>query len=136
MSDIMPADLREAANSIGGDFIKAAEFEGGLIVQVSKPMEKITASNPKYGAEEDDFLVKQEILDVGQTFRYYFKMPDGKERKIDSASSPFFIVIKQCDELGVGDWVKITRTGKTDKTRYTVEKVEPPVEMDMSAVPF
>lgn len=145
--DIFPDEVRKAADEIGGDWIKGGEFEGaGLVLQVVKPMEKIVASNPKYGAEEDNFLVKQEILEVGQTFRFTFKTPEGKERKIDSSSSPFFIGIKQCEELGVGDWVKIVRTGKTDKTRYTVEKVEAPEvapktdypeeEIDTSSVPF
>ena len=125
--DIFPADVREAANQIGGEFIKGAEIDGeGLVLQVAKPMEKIKASNPKYGAEEKDFLVKQEILEVGETFRFYFNMPDGTERKIDTKSSPFFIGFKQCEDLGVGDWVRVNRTGKTDKTRYSVEKVEKP----------
>lgn len=125
--DIFPEDVREAADSMGGEFIKGAEFDGdGLTLQFSQPMEKLKASNPKYGAEEKDFLVKQEILEVGETFRYHFKTADGSERKIDSKSSPLFIGIKQCEDLGVGDWVKITRTGKTDKTRYVVEKVEAP----------
>lgn len=124
--DIFPDDVREAADKVGGDWIKASEFEGeGLMLQFSKPMDKIKASNPKYGAEEDDYLVKQEILEIGETFRYHFKTAEGQDKKIDSASTPFFIGVKQCEDLGVGDWVKITRTGKTDKTRYTVEKVAP-----------
>lgn len=142
--DIFPDEVREAANQIGGEFIKGAEFDGdGLVLQVSKAMEKIKASNPKYGAEEKDFLVKQEILEVGETFRFYFKTPEGDERKIDTKSSPFFIGFKQCEELGVGDWIRVTRTGKTDKTRYTVEKVDAPEvstspeeDIDPKDIPF
>ena len=121
---MFPKEVREKASKIGGDFIKAAEFEGeGLTLQVAKPMEKIAS---QYGAEEGDFLVNNEILEVGQTFRYSFNTADGQERKLDSNSTPLFIGFKQCEDLGVGDWVKITRTGKTDKTRYAVEKVDAP----------
>jgi hypothetical protein len=127
MTSIFPDDVKEAADKIGGDWIKGEEFDGeGLVLQFAKPIEKIKASNPKYGAEEKDWLVKQELLEVGESFRYTFVTPEGQERKVDSKSSPFFIGIKQCEELGVGDWVRITRTGKTDKTRYTVEKVDEP----------
>ncbi len=91
-------------------------------------MEKMKSTNPKYGAQETDFLVKEEILEEGETFRYIFKTTDGKERKLDTKSAPFFLGIKQCEELGVNDWVKITRTGKTDETRYEVVKVDAPSE--------
>ncbi|MFA5937603.1 MAG: hypothetical protein WC822_07035 [Candidatus Paceibacterota bacterium] len=127
--DIFPDDIKDATAKIGNDWIKGAEFDGnGLVLQFAKPLEKITPTNPKYGAEDTDFLVKNEILEVGQTLRYSFTTPDGTERKFDSASTPFFIGIKQCEELGVGDWVHIVRTGKTDKTRYTVTKVNAPLQ--------
>lgn len=146
--DVFPEDVREAAEKIGGDWIKGSEFEGeGLVLQVAKPMEKITSTNALYGATEDDFLVENNILTVGQSLRFTFTTPEGKERKIDTKSSPFFIGFKQCEDLGVGDWVRITRTGKTDKTRYTVEKVsapvvapkpvaEPEVDIDPKDIPF
>lgn len=121
---IFPEDVQEAADKIGGNWIKAAEFEGdGLVLQLIKPLEKVKSTNPKYGAEEKDFLVKNEILEVGETFRYTFKTTEGTERQIDSKSTPMFIGFKQVEELGVGDWIKIVRTGKTDQTRFTVEKV-------------
>lgn len=127
MTNFMPDDVKEASDKIGGDWIKASEFEGGLVLQVAKPMEKVRAGNPKYGAQEADWLVKNEILEVGETFRFTFNSTEGLERKIDTKSTPFFIAFKNCEELGIDDWIQITRTGKTDETRYTVEKVDQPV---------
>lgn len=125
-NEFMPSDVKEASNKLTSNWLKGADFEGeGLTLQIAKPMEKVSS---QYGAEEDDYLVENNILEKGQTFRYTFTDTEGKERKIDSCSTPFFIGFKQVEELGIGDWVKITRTGKTDKTRYTVEKVSAPSE--------
>lgn len=128
--DFFPEDVKDAADKMGSDYLKGAEFEAGLTLQTSKALEKIISNNPKYGAVEDDFLVKNEILEVGQSLRFTFKDVDGKERKFDTKSAPFFIGFKQVEELGVGDWVHIKREGKTDKTRYTITKVEAPVKGD------
>lgn len=125
--DLFPEDIREAANKMGSDWIKGEEFDGeGLVLQLQKKMEKIKSNNPKYGATEKDFLVKNEILEIGELLRFFFVTSDGQERKFDTKSSPFFIGFKQCEETGVGDWVKISRSGKGDKTRYVVEKWEKP----------
>lgn len=124
-NSFMPADVKEASDKITSNWLKGADFEAGLVLKISKPMEKVKSM---YGAEEDDYLVKNEILAVGESFRYTFEDATGEERKIDSSSTPFFIAFKQCEELGVGDWVRVTRTGKTDKTRYAVEKVDAPVD--------
>src|SRR3990167_9249004 len=126
MTNIFPDDVREAADKIGGDWLKGADFEGGLTLQVTKPMERIKSNNSQYGATDVDFLVKNEILEEGETFRYTFRTSDGSEKKFDSKSAPFFLGFKQCEELGVGDWISVTRTGKTDKTRYSVVKVDAP----------
>lgn len=124
MTNFMPDDVKEASSKVGGDWLRGSDFDGaGLVLKVAKPMEKIKS---QYGVEEKDWLVTSEILSIGESFRYTFEDADGKERKIDSSSTPFFIGFKQCEELGVGDWVSIVRTGKTDKTRYTVEKVDAP----------
>lgn len=126
-NDIFPQDVRDAAEKIGGDWLKGADFDGtGVVLQFARTMEKMRSNNPQYGATEEDFLVKNDLLDEGETFRYTFATADGSEKKYDSKSAPFFLGIKQCEDLGVGDWVRITRTGKTDKTRYTVEKVDAP----------
>src|SRR5665213_551500 len=112
-NDIFPSDIRDAANKMGSDWYKGSDFDGeGLVVQVSKPMEVVKSNNPKYGAQETDFLVKQEILEEGETLRFTFKGADGTEKQFDTKSAPFFIGFKQCEELGIGDWVKISREGK------------------------
>jgi hypothetical protein len=130
----MPADVKEASDKITSNWLKGADFEGnGLVLKVTKPLEKVSS---QYGAEEGDYLVKNEILGVGESFRYTFEDEAGMERKIDSSSTPFFIGFKQCEELGIGDWVRITRTGKTDKTRYTVEKVEVAEETKPEEISF
>lgn len=124
MPGMIPDEVKSASDKLVSNWLKGSDFEGdGLVLQISKPMEKVAS---QYGAEEDDYLVENKILEKGQTFRYTFTDLEGKERKIDSCSTPFFIGFKQVEELGIGDWVKITRTGKTDKTRYKVDKVEPP----------
>lgn len=127
MDNFFPPDISNAADKLGSDWIKGAEFDGaGLVLQLAKSIEKVKANNPEYGAQEDDYLVKGEILEVGQSLRFTFRTADGTERKHDTSSTPFFVGFRQCGELGVGDWVHITRTGKSTKTRYTVVKVEAP----------
>jgi hypothetical protein len=130
MNDIFPEDVKTASDLIESDWISAKEFDGeGLVLQMDKPLEKVVAQNPKYGAKADNFLVKNNILAVGETFRYYFKSTKGNERKIDTNSSPFFIAFKQAqaeEDFSVGDWGKITRTGETSETRYEVIKIEAP----------
>lgn len=124
MSDnFFPEDVMEASEKIGGGWLKGSDFDGeGQELQLAKPLEKVAPSNPKYGADKDNFLVKNELLEVGQTFRYSFKSKDGLEKQFDSTSTPFFVAFKQCEGLAIGDWVIIKRTGKTTETRYTVEK--------------
>lgn len=137
MSNIFPDEVNEAAKALGSSWITASEFEGGLVLQIVKPLEKMVSNNPKYGAKADNYLVKKEILEVGETFRYYFKTVSGEEKQMDSTSSPFFIGIRQVEELGIGDWVKITRTGQTTETRFTVEKVDAPVSQEKEdGIPF
>jgi len=125
-NDIFPKDVREAADKIESEWITPSEFEKGLTLQLIKPLEAVKASNPKYGTDEKDYLYKNNLLGLGEQFRYVFKTPNGNERRIDSKSPPLFIGFKQCEECGVGDWLLITRTGQTTETRFTVEKVEAP----------
>lgn len=139
MASIFPDDVKEPADKMGGQWIKAEEFESGPILQVTKAMEVVKSRNPKYGADEKNYLVKQEILKIGETFHYTFQTTDGVTRMIDSTSPALFIGIKNCEELGIGDWVKITRTGKTDQTRYEVVKVPAPAnapEINPDDIPF
>ena len=127
MSDIFSADVSEAAKRMSGEWIKGEEFnDEGLVLKLVKPIEKIRASNPKYGAVATDYLVKKEILEEGETLRYSFQDAEGTERKIDSKSSPMFVGFKQVEDITVGDWLHIKRSGERDETRYTVEKVDAP----------
>lgn len=121
MADFFPPDVQEASDKLASNWLKGSDFEAGLTLQLTKPLEKVKS---QYGAEADDYLVENNILAEGESFRYTFVDANGVEKKIDSCSTPFFIGFKQCEEVGVGDWVHIIRTGKTDKTRYTVEKVD------------
>lgn len=127
MTNLLPDDIKEAASRIGGDYIKAAEFEGsGLTLKIVEPLEVQTANNPKYGAEEKNYLVKQELLKEGECLKFVFQDTSGRKRVFNTTSAPFFIAFKQAadQEVSVGDWVKIVRTGKTDKTRFSVVKTE------------
>lgn len=122
--DIFPPDVQEASEKLASNWLKASEFEAGLTLQLTKPLEKVKSN---FGATLTDYLVENNILEEGESFRYTFVDAEGVEKKIDSASSTFFIAFKQCEEAGVGDWFLITRTGAGKNTRYTVERVEVPV---------
>lgn len=125
MCALFDKETQEAASKMGGNFIKAAEFEGeGLTLQCVS-VEKIKSNNPKFGANEKDALYKQEILTEGETFKYTFKTPQGNERVLESKSMAAFIAFNGA-ELEPGDWVHVSKTGKMDDTRYEVKKVEQP----------
>lgn len=119
---IFDQETMEKANSIGGAWIKAPEFDGdGLILQI-KSVEKIKS---QYGAKAEESIVEREILEEGEAFRFIFEDNTSTQRKHDSTSFPLFIAM-QSSEFNVGDWLHIKREGKTDKTRYTAEKVDAP----------
>lgn len=129
---VVPDDIKEAAASAGGGkFIKAEEFEGkGLVLKV-KSFEKIKSKNPKFGANEKDALMDQGILKEGETFKYSFESGENdgdgfpEQRTVESKSLALFIAFSECDPEA-GDWVRISKTGKMEETRYVVEKVEEP----------
>lgn len=122
MNDFLPPNIKESADKLGSNWLKGSDFDGnGQVLQLVKPLEVVKS---QYGAEAGDYLVENNLLQEGESFRYTFTDSEGIEKKIDSSSTPFFIAFKQCEELGVGDWVHIVRTGKTDKTRYSVEKTD------------
>lgn len=140
--DFFPENIKEAASKVTSDWLKGADFDGeGQTLQLVKTLGVVKS---QYGAEEKDWLVQNELLQEGESFRYVFKDVAGVEKKIDSSSTPFFIGFKQCEGLTIGDWISIVRTGSTTKTRYTVTKVEEPVaqekteeeSIDPSSIPF
>lgn len=121
---VFPKEVDEAADKMGGMWIKATEFEGEGLKLRCKGVEKVVANNPKYGATKEESLVRKEILAEGETFRYLFTDESGEDRQIDSKSMPMFIGFKQVD-IEEGDWVNVVRTGKLDETRYVVTPIEP-----------
>lgn len=139
--DIFPPDVKEASDKLASNWLKGSDFDGeGQTLQLIKPLEKVKS---QYGATAGEYLVENNILEEGESFRYTFIDAQGIEKKIDSASTPFFIAFKQCEDLGVDDWIRITRTGTTTKTRYSIEKVEALVspakredDIDPSNIPF
>lgn len=129
---VIPKDIKDAASAGGdGKYIKAEEFEGkGLVLKVVS-FSKIRAKNPKFGANEKDALMDQGLLDEGETFRYVFETKDldadgfPKQRIVESKSLALFIGFKNCDP-DEGEWIRISKEGKMDDTRYEVEKSEEP----------
>lgn len=132
---VIPQEVKEAADtaaeSVGGRFIKAEEFEGDGVVLRVKGFDKIVSKNPKFGAGDKDALFTQNILEKGETFRYTFETgetnADGfpEQREYESKSLALFIGFKGCDP-SEGDWVRISKKGKMEETRYDVKMVDEP----------
>ena len=134
---IFPPEVSEKMKS--SDWWSGEDFEGeGQVVQVVS-VEPVASA---YGAAEDSYWVEQDILQVGQTFRYTLKDAEGVEKKWDSTSRPLAIGLQQA-EVEANDWIKLQRAGKGKDTRYTATKVEAPVspakadeELDPKSIPF
>lgn len=121
--DLWPSDVRDAAAKMGGNWLKAEMFEGEGMVLTIKSVEKVKSTNPKYGAVATDYLYKNEVLELGETFHFIFVDSEGKEKMIDSKSSPLFIAMQQA-QIEAGDTIHIKREGESEKTRYYVSKRE------------
>lgn len=121
---IFNPETSEKMKKGGNEWLSGEDFEGkGITLQIVS-----TETVPSaYGVAEDHYFVQQEILKVGETFRYNFKDVDGVERRFDTHSRPFAIGFEQCEGIEYGDWVHITRTGAAKQTRYKMEKVDAPV---------
>lgn len=144
----MTTNFLPPTSTTNSDWLKGESFVGGLILQVSEPMTVKVASKPEYGAQVTDFLVKNGTLKVGETCHFTFKDAAGEIKTFDTKSAPFFIGLQKVEELGIGDWVEITRTGKGTASRYSAEKVDAPeispakpstvgtLEENMDAPPF
>ena len=85
--------------------------------------EIVKANNPKFGANEKDSLLKKGILKEGETFRYTFNNAKGEEKFYETKSTAFYVGVRQANLQG-GEWVKASRTGKMEETRYTFEIVK------------
>jgi hypothetical protein len=146
MSIFNETDAEKMKNG-GNEWLSGDDFEKeGQTLQIIK-VEHV--SSP-YGAADDNYFVQQDILEVGQTFRYVFKDGNGEEKKFDSLSRPFAIAFEQA-EIDLQDWVYLTRTGTGKNTRYQAQKVKQPAksvsvtkpveselpeEIDVSDIPF
>lgn len=115
-------ETKKALANVSGSFLKGTDFEEGQVLQFLS-VEKIKS---QYGAEADHKMVEKGVLEEGQSFRFHFVTKDGSSKTFDTTSFPFVIGMNNA-EISDGDWVKIVREGKGDKTRYTAEKTEAPV---------
>ena len=135
MTNFFPEDVREAAAKMGGDWIDANEFEGEGLTLKCVSVTKIVGNNPKYAADEKNYLYKKGVLAIGEQFHYIFQNAEGVEQKFDSASAPLFIAF-QTAEIEAGDWVAITREGKATNTRYIVLKTVQPAPVAKNKVEY
>lgn len=82
----------------GSSFIKGADFDGGLNVEVVG-MTKFTPKDPNYGVKhtygaggaitKENWFVKQGLLNEGESFKYTF-IVDGVEKEFDNNSLSFY----------------------------------------------
>lgn len=86
-------------------------------------VEIVTARDPRFGANEKDGLLKKDILQEGETFKYSFLTEEGQEKIYETKSTAFYVGIREANLQG-GEWVKISRKGKMEETRYKFEVVK------------
>ncbi len=125
---IVPAEYNKADSPGGGKYLKGSDFEGGVVVEVIG-FEKVRSNKPEFGATETDSLVKNNILGVGEVFRYTFKqvlMSDfgemDSEKVFDSKSAVFFNSFRKVNP-DKGTKLSIKRSGTGKQTRYEIIKV-------------
>jgi len=69
--DFMPPDVKESADKLASNWLKGVDFDGaGQTLQIVAPLEKVKS---QYGAQATDYLVENNILEEGESFRYTFK---------------------------------------------------------------
>lgn len=118
---VVPEDV---AKREPGKYIRGEEFEGnGVLLEV---VSFGKGTSEQYGAKEDNWLVTEGKLEIGEVFVYAFKGVEGdmagKERTFETNSPGFFIAFTNVNPDS-GTKVRISRTGKTNKTRYLVSVV-------------
>lgn len=121
---VVPVEVKKSA---GGKFIKAEEFDNGLVLEVVG-FGKIKSDDADYGGKAEDYLVTSGRLEVGETFKYTFRSivneddPESfpEDRVLESKSAALFIPFVDLDP-DIGDRVWIKRSGKAKNTRYVVE---------------
>lgn len=104
-------------------FIKGAEFDGGLNVEVVG-MTKFTPSNPDYGVKntygaggvmtKENWFVKEGLLKEGESFKYTF-IVDGVEKEFDNNSLSFYFAFTKVNPAkGAKLNIKRTKNSSTD----------------------
>lgn len=125
---VIPKEVKEKVKD--SPYIKAKDFEAGLDLEVVG-FEIINAKDPKYGANEDNYLVDNKTLEVGQTIRYTFKtIVDEKkdpfafpeDKTFESSSVVFFISFSQIDPSS-GEKIRIKKSGQGRTTKYVMELI-------------
>lgn len=101
-------------------YLKSVDFEKGLEVEFIGE-EKVKSNNPEYGANEADYLFKQNLLGKGETFRYCF-IVEGMEKFYDSKSAVFFISMKNADP-NVNEGLHIQKVGEKKDTKWLIRKL-------------
>jgi len=82
------------------------------------------ANAPQYGAMVTDSMYKRKILKLGEVLRYTFRDDAGYTKTFDSKGMAVYMAFKRAN-LSPNTRVRITRTGKSAETRYTVTPIEP-----------
>lgn len=104
------------------NFLKGVDFDGeGLILEVVG-MDKIVASDPKFGIKneygaggvvtKENWFITNDLLEEGETFRYTFKQA-GVEKTFDQSSVGFYFAFTNKDPKA-GEIVSIKRTKKSN----------------------
>lgn len=101
--------------SVGGKFLKGADFDAGKTLTITGKPELVECSNPKYGYPDGP--------NKGKTVRYYFKDANG-DRIFDSKAGRFASAISKFE---VGDTVDIVRNAAGTDTTYSIVKSQPSV---------
>lgn len=109
--------------SVGGKFLKGADFDAGITLTITGKPELVVCSNPKYGFPDGP--------NQGKTVRYYFKDAQG-DRIFDSKASRFATAISKFE---IGDTLHIQRNSAGTDTTYSAKKVDPK-ETPLEAIPF
>ncbi len=104
------------SGSQGTTFIKGADFDSGLEVEVVG-MEKFTPSNAEYGVKntygaggvviKENWFVKQGLLKEGESFKYKFKVGD-VDKTFDNSSVGFYFAFTNKNP-NAGDKIVIKR---------------------------
>lgn len=90
-------------------YLKAADFNNGVDLVVTKAPEVVDANDPKYGNDQ------------GKTTRYHFQDKDGNDLTFENHGNAFANAFNQAG-LEIGEAVHIKRSGEGFSSSYTITK--------------